>query len=386
MLAFLVLISAFPPLTTDIYLPAMPQMVDYFQTSESKVNLTLSSYFIINAFGLLFWGPLSEKFGRKPILLLGTAIYIIASFFCVFSPSIELLISARILQAFGASAVTVVATAIVKDLYEGRERQRIMATVMSLVIIVPMIAPVLGAFLMQIASWRMVFVVLAGFGILTAVIGCLYQETLPQRYQGSMLRSWGRLFVVLKNPRFSILLAIFSLAPFAMLAFLASGSFIYIDGFAFSEQKFSYFFAFNAMCAFWGPTIYMRLSKRISTQSIISGCFLLMAICGLVVMTVGDSSPYLFAMMIALATITVITMRVPGAHIMLEQQERDTGSAAALIQFFAMLMGALGMFMVSLSPGNLVQSLGAIELVAGLVGGVLWFVVRHRAFVAEHVK
>ncbi len=139
-------------------------MVDIFSTTESMVNLTLSSYFITYAIGLLFWGPLSEKFGRKPILLIGIGAYMLASIACAMAGSIEHLIGSRVLQAFAGSAITVVSTAIVKDMFEGREREKIMATIMSLVIIAPMVAPVLGAFLLKVASWRMMFVTLAVFG------------------------------------------------------------------------------------------------------------------------------------------------------------------------------------------------------------------------------
>ena len=170
MLFFLVIISAFPPLTIDLYLPALPQMVEVFNTDRSMVNLTLSSYFVTYAIGLLFWGPLSEKFGRKPILLIGLAGYMVASILCAMTNNIEQLIGARIFQAFAGSAITVIATAIVKDLYDGREREKIMATIMSLVIIAPMVAPVFGAFLLKIASWRMMFVTLAIFGAFASVL------------------------------------------------------------------------------------------------------------------------------------------------------------------------------------------------------------------------
>ena len=382
-LFFLVIISAFPPLTIDLYLPALPQMVNVFNTDQSMVNLTLSSYFVTYAVGLLFWGPLSEKFGRKPILFVGISGYIIASILCAMTVSIEQLIGARVFQAFAGSAITVVATAIVKDLFDGREREKIMATIMSLVIIAPMVAPVLGAFLLKIASWRMMFVTLAMFGVFASVLAFCYKETLEAKYNGSILRSWGRLGVVLKNPRFVALLVIFSITPIAMMGFLAAGSYIYINGFGLTEQQFSYAFSFNALCASFGPTIYMKLSRFIPVQKIITLCFFLLATAGVLTVTIGNTSPFVFALIAAPATLMVITMRVPGTNLMLDQQSSDTGSAVALIQFCGMICGSLGMVLVSIRPDSLIENLGILQFTVGLTGGVLWLLARNRPFVTD---
>ncbi|CAH6872947.1 Bcr/CflA family efflux transporter [Vibrio chagasii] len=386
MLFFLVIISAFPPLTIDLYLPALPQMVEVFNTDQSMVNLTLSSYFVTYAVGLLFWGPLSEKFGRKPILLIGLASYMVASILCAMTHSIEQLISARIFQAFAGSAITVIATAIVKDLYEGREREKIMATIMSLVIIAPMVAPVFGAFLLKIASWRMMFVTLAIFGAFASVLAFCYRETLETKYQGSMFRSWGRMGVVMKNRSFVKLLVIFSITPMALMGFLAAGSYIYINDFGLTEQQFSYAFAFNALCASFGPTIYMKLSYRMPVQKVITGCFVLLALAGIFTLTIGDLSPWFFMFIAAPATLMAIIMRVPGTNLMLNQQDHDTGSAVALIQFFSMICGSLGMVLVSIRPDSLIENLGFIQLSVGTLGGLMWLMVRNKEYVTTKLN
>lgn len=361
-------------------------MVEVFNTDQSMVNLTLSSYFVTYAVGLLFWGPLSEKFGRKPILLIGIASYMVASILCAMTNSIEQLIGARIFQAFAGSAITVIATAIVKDLYDGREREKIMATIMSLVIIAPMVAPVFGAFLLKIASWRMMFVTLAIFGAFASVLALCYRETLESKYQGSIFRSWGRLAVVMKNRSFIKLLVIFSITPMALMGFLAAGSYIYINDFGLTEQQFSYAFAFNALCASFGPTLYMKLSYRVSVQKVISGCFALLAIAGIFTLTVGGLSPWFFMFIAAPATLMVIIMRVPGTNLMLNQQDHDTGSAVALIQFFSMICGSLGMVLVSIRPDSLIENLGFIQLSVGILGGLMWLMVRNKEYVTKKLN
>lgn len=382
-LLFLVIISAFPPLTTDLYLPALPHMVETLHTSQTLINLTLSGYFGVYAAGLLFWGPLSEKFGRKPIMLVGIGLYILASLACAASYSVEMLIGSRVFQAFGGSAVTVVATAIVKDMYQGREREKIMATIMSLVIIAPMIAPVLGAFLLTVGDWHWMFIALAIFGAVCLPFALAYRETLPEKYTGSVFRAWGRLWVVTQNGAFVHLLLIFSLPALAMMAFLAAGSYIYINGFGLEEQVFSFFFAFNAFCASFAPRVYLKVTRYISIPTMISLCFLGLTLSGLAMMMFGASSPYLFALLAATATMSVIALRVPGTNLMLEQQSRDTGSAVAVIQFSTMMCGALGMSIVSLNPDTMLQNLAWIQLAIGLVGSVLWWRVKGRPFVVE---
>jgi DHA1 family bicyclomycin/chloramphenicol resistance-like MFS transporter len=381
---FLVLISAFPPLTIDLYLPALPLMAEAFNTTQAKINLTLSIYFLLYAIGLLFWGPLSEKYGRKPIVITGISIYILSSVACALAENIESLIVSRVFQAFGGSAVTVVATAIVKDLYDGRAREKIMASIMSLVIIAPMVAPSLGAFILSISSWRVIFLILSIFGVISMILAICYRESLESRYTGNLLSSWGRLTVVLKNPRFIQLLGVFSITPMALMAFLAASSYIYIDRFGFTEQQFGYTFAFNACVASVGPSLYILLSKHISRKTIISLCFGLLTLSGTFTFLYGSVSPWLFMILVGLATLSIIAMRVPGMNLMLDQHDKDTGSAVAIIQFSSMILGSIGIALVSLRPEGLIENLGVIQILIGVIGVISWRLVQNNFYNKNH--
>lgn len=383
-LIFLASLSAFTSLTTNIFLPALPAIAEAHNTTQPIVNLTLSIYFAVYASGLLFWGPLSEKFGRKPIMLTGIMIYVFAGFCCGLSQNIECLIFARILQAIGGSAVSVLVISIIKDLYDGKDRERIIATIVSLVILTAMVGPILGAFLLKISSWHTIFFALAVFGSVCGLIALCYRETREFQYTGSIVHTWGRLAVVLKNPNFIVLLSIFSLPPMALMAFLAAGAYIYIDEFGLTAQEFSYAFAFNALCSSFGPTIYMKLSKRVPVQKIISICFFIITICGMLIYMAGEFSSWLFAFVIASATLAAIAMRVPGINLMLNQQDKDTGSATAIIKFFAMMSGSLGMMLVVLWPETMIQNIGVIQFSIGLIGSFLWFFVKNRSYVSHY--
>jgi len=382
-IAMLALLSAFPPLSIDLYLPALPQVADMLHASQTMVNLSLSLFMIFFSFGILVWGPISEKYGRKPILLIGLVLYVLGSCGCALSSSVTLLILSRIVQAFGGGSTGAVATAMVKDIYTGRKRESVLAVVMAMVVVAPVVAPVVGAIILEYVSWNAIFWVLAGVGLLSFLLSLLLEETLEERYTGSLIHSLGRLAVVLKNPGFSAMLGIFSLVPLPLMAFIAASSFVYIQGFGMTEEIYSYFFGFNALGVLVGPLFYMQLSQRISQGNIIAACFGVLVISGIVLSVEGSSSPILFALTMLTATVVLSLMRPPTTNLLLCQQEGDTGSAASLINFMGMFMGSIGMFLISFDTVNLIPSLGLMQIVVGAVCGGLWLMIRRRSFILQ---
>ncbi len=190
LIVFIAILSAFVPLSTDLYLPALPGMSAYFGTGADRINLTLSAFFIFYALGTLIWGPLSDHYGRKPILITGLGLYVIASAFCALMRSVDGLILCRIFQALGGSAAGAVATAIVKDEYSGKKRESVLAIVQSMVLISPAVAPVLGAFMLKITSWRGVFWNLTGIGLIALVFSLLFQNPSPNALLECCSKAW----------------------------------------------------------------------------------------------------------------------------------------------------------------------------------------------------
>jgi DHA1 family bicyclomycin/chloramphenicol resistance-like MFS transporter len=199
-------------------------------------------------------------------------------------------------------------------------------------------------------------------------------------------RSWNRLGVVLKNPRFASLLFLFSLVPMCLLAFIGIAAYVYVDRFGLSEQAFSFVFAFNALCAMSGPTLYLRLSRIIPVRSIILGCFVVIFAAGGAMLIFAGQSPWLFAAFAAVTTVSVIILRVPGANLLLDQQAKDTGSAAALIQFSGTMMGATAVQLVSINSDDLIRNYGLLLVVIGGICAVLWLLVRSRPFVDDNLS
>jgi len=376
MLIILAFLSAFTPLSIDLYLPALPQMVEVFETTAARINLTLSLFFVSLSAGMLFFGPVSDKFGRKPVLFFGLILYTISSAFCAFSASVDTLIIARIFQAFGGGAATTIATAIAKDLYSGEERARMLATILAMVIIAPIVAPLMGALVLQFASWRTIFLIITAAGVLAFILVLPLPEPLTTRYRGSTIRSIGRLFAVLKNPSFSILLLLFSALSLPFMGYIAASSYIYINTFGLSEGAFSFYFALNSVAAMAGPMVYIKISRRVGSYSIITTSFLCLSISGMFVVTIGHLAPLIFAICLMPATLATTAMRSPSMNITLEQHEGDAGSSSALINFLGMLMGGVGVSAVFLPGDDLILSIGAMQLIIGIFGGALWLLIK----------
>ncbi|HUS76164.1 MAG TPA: Bcr/CflA family efflux MFS transporter [Methanothrix sp.] len=383
LIGFIAFLSAFVPLSTDLYLPALPGMAKYFGVSSDLTNLTLILFFVFFAAGTLFWGPLSDKYGRRPILLIGLCIYSLAGFLCAGSEDIYHLILFRILQAIGGSGAFAVATAMIKDVYDSKNREAILALVQSMVLISPMAAPVLGALLLRFTSWRGVFLILGGIGLLALAGSIALQETIDKRYTGTMRQALGRLTVVARNPGFATLLIIFSLLSVSSMAFIAASSYIYINGFRLSEQAYSYYFAFNAIGMITGPMIYLRMSRRFSRRSIIKACFTIISASGFLIALTGSLQPMIFALVLLPATVMASCVRTPGANLMLEQQQEDTGSASALMSCFGIFMGSVGMTIISLPWSNTIQVLGEMNILTGLTCLTLWLLFSQKPFIKQ---
>ena len=366
------LLSAFVPLSTDLYLPALPTMSTFFGVGPERTNLTLTLFFVFYALGTLIWGPLSDHFGRKPILATGLGIYIIASLGCVFASSIDALIIFRIFQALGGSAAGAVATAIVKDSYSGKKRMSILAIVQSMVLISPALAPVLGAFLLKVMSWRGVFMTLTGIGVLALIGSLLFTESILERNAGSLLPSMLRLGHVLKNRGFAMLLIMFSIGSLSTMAFVASSTYIYQEGFHLSGQAYSLYFSLNAIGLILGPMIFLRLSHRVHSETIIRVCYMVIAIGGVLVCLLGNLQPWIFALCMLPVSTAGSCFRSPATNMLLEQQKRDSGAVSSLMGCTAMLMGSLGTQIISQPWNNMILALGIMIISTASIALISW--------------
>jgi MFS transporter, DHA1 family, multidrug resistance protein len=264
-LFLLALLTAFPALSTDMYLPALPHLGVLWDVPLVVVNLTLIGFFLSYCIMMLVYGPLSDRFGRRRPLLVGVAIFIAASVICALAPNVYVLIAARVIQAAGAAAASALALAISKDLFESAQRALIMSYIATIVALAPMLAPILGGWVMHYATWRLVFIFQGGMGVI-AWVGVYRMDESLRRLQvvsvkQAVLAYW-RLF---RNRRYTGLLLAMSMLVLPFFAFIAGSPDIYMTRFGMDERQFGYFFGFNAFAFMCGPVAFSRLSRRVAT-------------------------------------------------------------------------------------------------------------------------
>lgn len=374
LLVLLVAASLITPLSLDMYTPAVPGMAAYFDTDVSLVNLTLVGYYAFFALSMLVFGPLSDKHGRRPVLLAGVGLYSLSSAACALSPTIEFLIAARIAQALGAGAISAVCTAAVKDSFQAYYREKILSVIQVLFVVGPATAPVIGAGVVAVADWRMTFWILAAVGTACLVMTVLFKETLDEgeRTTGSFDHTMAQLVVVGKNPGFMVFLLLTSLFEVPFMGYIAVGSYVYVDFFGTGELGYSLFFAVGAIIMAVGPFIWLVASKRVSVIRFTTFMLAFAIAMGAAMLLVGQSSPYAFCACFVAFAVAESCTRPYSMNILLEQQARDAGSASALMNCIRTAIGSLGMVLAALPWPNYVFGIAVLIVVFMTVSLMSW--------------
>lgn len=343
----LTLLAAFPALSTDMYLPAIPTLQEIWNISLPEANLSLVVYFGTFSLLLLVHGPLSDRYGRKPVLRWGILLFIVGCLLCASAGSITMLVLARMVQATGAAAASALSLALAKDLYEGQERQKILAYIGVIIPLCPMVAPMLGGFMLKYLSWRWIFIC-QGTLALAGLYGALrLKEPEFERTRGGILSVAQRYVVLLKNRSYISYTLAFCIMPAGFFSFVAASSNIYIVGFGMSAETYGLYFGFNALCMMIGSLLCSRLCVGHSTYSILLFSLVGLLAGGVGMLVTGGATPLLFLVPMGTISFFVGLSRPISMNIVLEQVEKDVGAASALVTFAFFLLGAIAMELIS---------------------------------------
>ena len=354
---------ALGPRTTDMYLPALPSIVDDLNTSSAAVQLTLTGTLIGLAIGQLIIGPLSDIVGRRLPLIAGTAVHIAASLLCVVAPSVAMLGVFRGLQGLGAAAAAVVAMAVVRDLFTGRAAATVLSRLMLVMGVAPVLAPSIGGGILLVGSWRWVFGALAllGVGLLVLAIFSLRESLPPERRRGRgvmpIVRTYGSL---LRDGQFLVLVFVAALAMSALFAYIAGSSFVLQEEFGLNEQQFAIVFSLGAIALIGASQFNVVLLGHFTPVRIVIAA-LAAALASAVVMVVlalaelGGILGFLIPLWFVLGAVGFVMPNAPA--LALTRHGEAAGTAAALLgaaQFgfgaiIAPVVGVLGNDAVAVS-------------------------------------
>jgi len=360
-----------------MYLPGFPAIAKDLHTLPSKVSLSLSSYFIGISVGQFLYGPLLDKYGRKPPLLFGLGLYVSASLACVFVTSIEGLIAWRFFQALGSCAANVAAMATVRDIFPVKDNAKVFALLMLVVGASPMVAPTLGGYLTSSLGWQAVFVVLTCMGILNIINVVLW---LPGKYvpdrtlsldPKSIIQNFA---AVLKVPQFSTYAMAGAITFSGLFAYISASPNVFMEHFSLDGKVYGWVFAFLSIFFIGSSQINSMLlrwyrSEQIvrivlCIQVIIASCFLVSSLLGW--MNVTTCILFLMGYLSCLGIINPNT-----AALSLAPFSQKVGSASAVLGASQMTAGAIVSMAISLSPGTSTLPLATALTVTASTGFII---------------
>lgn len=366
-ITFMVVISAFGSFVNDMFSPALPVMKDYFRCTTSTVELGLTMGMAGLAIGQILLGPMSDKYGRKPILIGSLILFTIAAVVSVFSPTIQFFLMCRFFQGLGASGGYFLARTIPADRYSGRQLARAMALIGAINGFAPASAPVLGGIISDHMGWQAIFVFLAIFAFIILCVSPWMHESLPKsrRAVGSIWKSFGSYKVLLRNKPFMIHTIFKGTALGLLFAYLASAPFIMQRHFGFSQTSYGLIIGFNALFVVAGSMVALKF-KILKKASFVGAILLAAAIIPQSVALFFFRPPFWLYEVLLLPCLFALGMIFTVTNTLAMNEGRvDAGSASAVIGVAGYVYGAILPPLVGI--GNVLHSTAIVFAILAVV-------------------
>ncbi len=374
-------LSAFGPLCLDMYLPALPELPGQLNSTASGAQLTLSACIIGLAVGQVITGPLSDRLGRRRPLLVGVAIFVVASALCAITTSMTVLIGLRLVQGAAGAAGIVIGRAVIADLFAGKAAAAFFSAVASINGLAPILAPVIGGQVLRVGTWRTVFWVLAGIGVVLLVLSVvIVRETLPaQRRSGGGLSATSAAFRTLLRDRGYVGCVLAgSFVTAAMFGYISASPFVLQDRFGLSAQWFSACFALNALGIIVATQVSRILLRRVSSLTLLTigvGQSVVGAALLAVTVVAGWGLPMVLVSLFVM--VSAVGFALPNASaIAMDRHRRIAGSASALLGLTQFALGAITAPLVGLGDPASGVALAVTAVVAAGLGTVALLVGR----------
>lgn len=371
---FLVSLSAFGSFVNDMYQPALPQMVRFFHTTVPTVQLGLTMGMIGLALGQFVLGPVSDKYGRKPVLLWAMALFVVAAGVSIFSPTIGFFLGCRLFQGIGASAGYFLARTIPADVYMGRQLAKTMAVIGAINGFAPACAPVVGGIVAEHFTWKGIFVVLIVLAVALMALSPLFKETLPadKRYKGPLLSSFRQYGPLLRQRPFMTHVILKGAALGFLFAYVSALPFIFEDHFGLSETAFGLVMGGNALFVALGSMLALRF-KPLKRAALV-GAIALMATTVIEAVTMWSHPRLWLFELLLMPMIFALGMIFTVSNTLAMNEGRNAaGTASALLGIVGYIFGGIAAPLVGLgdifhSTAVVLTVLAAITLGAALAG------------------
>ncbi|WP_036791440.1 multidrug effflux MFS transporter [Pleomorphomonas koreensis] len=369
-------LTAFAPLSTDMYLASFSSLADTFATDEGRVQLSLSVFFFGLSVGQLIYGPLIDRFGRKPPLIAGLIVFTLASAAIVVVPTVDGFILLRLFQALGGCAGMVVSRAMVADLFDERGSARFLSQMMLVQGLAPIVAPLLGGYILAVAPWQAIFAVLTLFGVgcVVAAARGLPETLLPERRHAAGPVGIARAFGALLADRSFMAPALAgAFAAASLFAFISGSPFVYMQLHGVSQQHYGWLFGFNAFGMILASQVNRLLLRWFSTRAVMGGALLFNVT--MAAMLVAFAAKASLPVLVGLLWLCLATGPLIGANAMAIAMSRaggHRGTASSVMGVTQFAVAGLASAAVGLLHNGTVYPMVGIILAGGVFASLAY--------------